>query len=188
MVEFSDYHELDRRDPLAGDPHTDPDWPTIFGEPAADGMVSRERAAEALAALLRWICASALEPPSYPSATLSGIASRAIAALWSLDPGTFSGSPSQARLAAAFGKSHGWLTRPASEFAQTFGVKNRFQAHGRGGEHRQKLKVAFAPTVSFRVPISGAQEGPAPLVSSPEGVPTAPDDQNAPQGTEEALP
>ena len=141
-----------------------------------------------MAALLRFLCVEALTPPRNPEQCLSGIGTRALAALWSLDPGTFTGTPSQARLAAGFGKSHGWLTRAASEFCREFGIVNGFGQHGRGGQHRQKLKVAFAPTVSFRVPISGAQEGPAPLVSSPEGVPTAPDDQNAPQGTAEALP
>jgi hypothetical protein len=112
---------------------------------------------------------------------LSGISTRAVAALHALSPETFAGNPSQARLATAFGKSHAWLTRSVSAFSREFGIVSRHQQNGRNGQHQQKLRVDFRPVVSFRVPISGAQEGPAPLVSPSERVPTAPDDETPPQ-------
>ncbi len=196
MVEFIDpgtdsHHERARPDPLAPARSAEFDWPTVFehldGEQADDGMVSREQAAAALAALLRFLCVEALTPPRNPGQCLSGIGTRAVAALWSLDPGTFAGAPSQARLASAFGKSHGWLSRPVSEFSREFGIVNRHQQNGRNGEHQQKLRVDFRPVVSFRVPIRAAGDAAAP-VSTAEGVQTAADDQNAPTAKQEALP
>ena len=197
MVEFIDpgadyHHERARPDPLAPARSAEFDWQTVFanldGETGDSGMVPQEQAAAALAALLRWVCQPALEPPSRPDATLSGIGTRALAALHAISPESFAGTPSQARLAAAFGKSHAWLTRAASEFSREFGIVNGFGQHGRGGAHRQKLKVAFAPPVRFAVAIkTAAGVAVAPAVAA-DATLTPPDDQTQPEPKQEALP
>jgi hypothetical protein len=182
-----DRHRAAAIDPLAPPRSQAFDFDTVCqhldGEPDGNGMVSREQAAAALVAILEWVC-----QPAGKRQGVNTAGRRAYAALWLLRPEAFDGAPSQAELCRRLGMSTGYLTAPASEFSAAYGVVSRSQAHGRGGEHRRKLKVDFRPPVEFQVPIAGTQGSPAAPVSPSGETQTPPEAQDAPQGTEEALP
>ena len=181
-----DRHRAAAADPLAPPRSQAFDWEAIYehldGE-TDSGMVPVEKAASALVVLLKWIC-----QPAGKRQGVNTAGRRAYAALWLLRPEAFDGAPSQAELCRRLGMSTGYLTAPASEFSAAYGVVSRSQAHGRGGEHRRKLKVDFRPPVEFQVPIAGTQGSPAAPVSPSGETQTPPEAQDAPQGTEEALP
>ena len=93
----------------------------------------------------------------------------------------------EARSGCAWKKSVKSHRAPARDL-HTLSDEATLQAHGRNGEHRQKLRVDFRPVVSFKVPIKTGAGLTVALVSPPGEVQTPPGNQDAPQAKEEALP
>jgi len=69
------------------------------------------------------------------------IARRFISLAWVVSPQIFDGA-SLAELSRRLGISKPVLSIPAAEFSRAFGITNRSQAHGHGGGHAERLKVA----------------------------------------------
>jgi hypothetical protein len=181
MVEFHPY-DSDRPsvDPLAPPRFQAFDWEQVFADlDGPEAEADCERLVHAFKAFLGWLWANRQD---VDRATPEAVGRRAIAAM------TVLSGESGAALCRKMRRSHAYLSGPAAEFSRTFGVLSRAQAHGRNGQHADKLKVNFAPPVSFQVPIKTEQGLSVGRADASGEAQTPPEAQDAPTGTQEALP
>ena len=100
----------------------------------------REKMAQGLIELLRFFAGNCLKKESgITDEDLRQAGLRMLAALWTLDPSLYDGSPSAAKLSARLGLNRGAVSTRATEFTARYGIQNRAQSHGRAGAHADRL-------------------------------------------------
>jgi len=97
------------------------------GSEGEEPVLDSERFAHALRVIFRWITRGSGRSRANQERM---VGRRTIALAWLLDPSTFEGAPSLARLEAQFGIPTNLLSRIVSEASATFGIRNRDQVHG----------------------------------------------------------
>lgn len=143
MTELNENRDSAHHDPLTELGAADFPFEQIFRELDGDdggGERRKEELVSALKVLLTWF-AEPFKDKTQSDKKLDRTGKRVLAALWVLNPGCFREGPiSAAELSRQIGNNRVVISDHASEFTRRFGLRNRFQSHGRNGEHAAILK------------------------------------------------
>jgi hypothetical protein len=102
--------------------------------------------ARALRGLLEWLAAPLTARNNDSDEKLRLIGRRVLAALWVVGPDAL-GNVSASALGRKVGIHKALMSETVCEFTRRFGVRNRYQSHGRSGRHESKLVPIAGDTV-----------------------------------------